>query len=80
MYQPLIKFHPHPAIITQVLYILAAIAAIIENFRKNRELRAGQYIPVDKPIPVWHWIVSAIPFLLMALSVVDARWDIFSFL
>lgn len=62
------------------IYILAAIAAIIENFRKNRELRAGQYIPVDKPIPVWYWVVSAIPFLLMALSVVDARWDIFSFL
>ena len=62
------------------IYILAAIAAIIANYHKNRELRAGQYIPVDKPIPVWHWVVSAIPFLLMALSVVDARWDIFSFL
>ena len=23
MYQPLIKFHPHPAIITQVLHIFA---------------------------------------------------------
>ena len=62
------------------IYILAAIAAIIANYHKNRELRTGQYIPVDKPIPVWHWVVSAIPFLLMALSVVDARWDIFSFL
>ena len=62
------------------IYILAALAAIIANYRKNRELRKGQYIPVDKPIPVWHWVVSAIPFLLMALSVVDARWDIFSFL
>ena len=56
------------------------MAAIAVNHRKNRELRNGQYIPVDKPIPIWHWVVSAIPFLLMALSVVDARCDIFSFL
>lgn len=27
MYQPLIKFHPHPAIITQVLRIFAAAYA-----------------------------------------------------
>ena len=25
MYQPLIKFHPHPAIFTQVLYIFASL-------------------------------------------------------
>lgn len=61
-------------------YILSSMAAIIVNHRKNRELRTGQYIPVDKPIPVWHWVVSAIPFMLLALSVADARWDIFSFL
>ena len=62
------------------IYILAALVAIIANYRKNRELRKGQYVPVDKPIPVWYWVVSAIPFLLMAISVADARWDIFSFL
>jgi len=61
-------------------YILSSMAAIAVNHRKNRELRKGQYIPVDRPIPVWHWVVSAIPFLLLALSVVDARWGIFSFL
>ena len=61
-------------------YILSSMAAIAVNHRKNCELRNGQYIPVDKPIPVWHWVVSAIPFWLMALSVVEARWDIFSFL
>lgn len=62
------------------IYILAALAAIIANYRKNRELRKGQYVPVDKPIPVWYWVVSAIPFLLMAISVIDARWSVFNFL
>jgi len=61
-------------------YILSSMAAIAVSHSKNRELRKGQYVPADKPIPVWHWVVSAIPFLLMALSVADARWDIFSFL
>lgn len=28
MYQPLIKFHPHPAIITQVLCIFANMAYV----------------------------------------------------
>jgi len=62
------------------IYILAALAAIIANYRKNRDLRKGLYVPVYKPIPVWNWVISAIPFLLMAFSVIDARWDIFSFL
>ena len=31
MYQPLIKFHPHPAIITQVLRIFVAKIWIEEN-------------------------------------------------
>ena len=61
-------------------YILSSMAAIAVNHSKNRELRKGQYVPADKPIPVWHWVVSAIPFLLLALSVADARWDILSFL
>ena len=61
-------------------YVLSSIAAIAVNHSKNRELRKGQYVPVDKPITVWHWVVSTIPFLLLALSVVDARWNIFSFL
>ena len=36
MYQPLIKFHPHPAIFTQVLAIFARIfkITIIMSFRK----------------------------------------------
>lgn len=33
MYQPLIKFHPYPAIITQVLIIFA-----VENFRMGGQL------------------------------------------
>lgn len=61
-------------------YILSSLAVIATNHCKNRELRKGQCISVDKPILVWHWVVSAIPFLLLALSVVEARWDIFSFL
>lgn len=61
-------------------YVLSSIAAIAVNHNKNRELRKGQYVPVDKPITVWHWVVSTIPFLLLALSVADARWDILSFL
>lgn len=59
------------------VYILLAIVAIIENYRKNRELRKGQYVMTYKPIKVKHWLVSAIPFVLMALSVIDACWDIF---
>lgn len=31
MYQPLIKFHPHPAIITQVLSIFEPLETAIEN-------------------------------------------------
>ena len=61
-------------------YVLSSIAAIAVNHSKNRELRKGQYVPVDKPITVWHWVVSTIPFLLLALSVADARCDIFNFL
>ena len=61
-------------------YVLSSIAAIAVNHSKNRELRKGQYVPVDKPITVWHWVVSTIPFLLLALSVADASWDILSFL
>ena len=34
MYQPLIKFHPYPAIITQVLCIFA-----LQNFMKNLPYR-----------------------------------------
>ena len=36
MYQPLIKFHPHPAIITQVLYIFEPLetARFIERLEK----------------------------------------------
>ena len=59
------------------IYILLAIVAIIENYRKNRELRKGQYVLTDRPIKAKHWVVSAIPFVLMALSVIDARWGIF---
>ena len=66
--------------LSSLFYIFSAIAAIEGNCRKNRELRKGQYVPVDKPIPVWYWVVSAIPFLLLALSVVDAHWDVFDFL
>ena len=66
--------------LSSLFYIFSAIAAIEGNCRKNRELRKGQYVPVDKPIPVWYWVVSAIPFLLLALSVVDAHWKIFDFL
>ena len=43
MYQPLIKFHPHPAIITQVLRIFAteiAIAGVSGLFR-------AEIIPID---------------------------------
>jgi hypothetical protein len=61
-------------------YILSSMSAIAVNHSKKRELRNGQYVPADKPIPVWHWVVSAIPFLLLALSVADARWDILNFL
>ena len=61
-------------------YVLSSIAAIAVNHSKNRELRREQYVSVDKPISVWHWVVSAIPFLLLALSVADACCDIFSFL
>ena len=59
------------------IYILLAIVAIIENYRKNRELRKGQYVLTDKPIKTKYWIISAVPFMLMALSVIDARWGIF---
>lgn len=61
-------------------YILSSMAAIAVNHSKNHELRKEQYVPVDKPITVWHWVVSTIPFLLLALSVADARCDIFNFL
>ncbi|MBR4298648.1 MAG: hypothetical protein IKT59_02940 [Bacteroidales bacterium] len=57
-------------------YILSSIAAISVNHIKKR----GSSKSSGKPIPVWHWVVSAIPFLLLALSVADARWDFFSFL
>ena len=67
-------------IFSSPFYILSSMAAIVVNHRKNRELRTGQYIPVDKPIPVWYWVVSAISFLLMAISVIDARWSVFNFL
>lgn len=62
------------------IYILAAIAAIIENFRKNRELRKGQYVLTYSPIKTRYWIISAVPFILMALSVVDSRWNIIDFM
>lgn len=61
-------------------YILSSIAAIIVNHSRSRELRKEQYVPTYRPIKTWYWLVSAVPFLLMALSVVDARWNIFSFL
>ena len=59
------------------IYILSAIVAIIENYCKNRDLRKGQYIPTNKPIKTRYWIISVVPFMLMALSVIDARWGIF---
>jgi hypothetical protein len=59
-------------IFSSPFYILSSVSAIIVNHSKNRELRKGQYVPVDKPITVWHWEVSTIPFLLLALSVADA--------
>ena len=59
------------------IYTLLAIVAIIENYNKNRDLRKGQYVPTYKTIKTRYWIISAIPFLLMALSVIDARWGIF---
>lgn len=34
MYQPLIKFHPYPAIITQVLRIFAQIQLVAEFYEK----------------------------------------------
>lgn len=34
MYQPLIKFHPYPAIITQVLYIFAHANNILKRLNK----------------------------------------------
>ena len=33
MYQPLIKFHPHPAIITQVLSIFAKDITYYKGYR-----------------------------------------------
>ena len=43
MYQPLIKFHPHPAIITQVLSIFVNCINVLKmavlNFRKRKEKR-----------------------------------------
>lgn len=59
------------------IYIMSAIVAIVENYRKNRDLREGQYVPTYKPVKTRYWIISAVPFMLMALSVVDARWDLF---
>ena len=59
------------------IYILFAIVAIAFNHSKIRELKKGQYIHTNKPIPIRYWIVSSIPFIMMALSVIDARWDIF---
>lgn len=61
-------------------YILSSIAAIIVNHSRSRELRKEQYVPTYRPIKTWYWLVSAVPFLLMALSVADARWNIFNFL
>lgn len=58
-------------------YILSSIAAIAINHSKYRELRKEQYVPTYKPIKTRYWIISAVPFMLMALSVVDARWGIF---
>ena len=39
MYQPLIKFHPHPAIITQVLRIFAHKKAYMESIKNRRTIR-----------------------------------------
>ena len=61
-------------------YILSSIAAIIVNHSRSRELRKEQYVPTYRPIKTWYWLVSAVPFLLMALSVADARWSVFNFL
>ena len=36
MYQPLIKFHPHPAIITQVLAIFVALKIQIVAYVANK--------------------------------------------
>lgn len=66
--------------ISSPFYILSSMAAITTNHCKNRDLRKGQYVSVNKSMPVLYWFVSAIPFVLIALSVADARWGIFSFL
>ena len=58
-------------------YLLSSMGAIAFNYSKIRELRKEEYVYTCKPIKAKHWVVSAIPFLLMALSVMDARWDIF---
>ena len=50
MYQPLIKFHPHPAIITQVLRIFAALIAgeILANINcDHRHPFKGAYVILD---------------------------------
>lgn len=48
MYQPLIKFHPYPAIITQVLRIFAEIRRKHPaGSRSLRMSRCGALVPPD---------------------------------
>lgn len=43
MYQPLIKFHPYPAIITQVLRIFVALECIFNTFG-SKYITFGHFI------------------------------------
>ena len=60
------------------IYIISGIIVIVENAIKIREAKKGEMRSFETvSTPIWYWLVAAIPFVILAFTVADARWDFF---
>lgn len=59
------------------VYIVMGLVLVIWDKCKLRKLKNQEGIMDDVKLPVWYWIVSSLPFVLLALTVADARWELF---
>ena len=61
-------------------YIISAMIVMVNNALKARKVRREEAECLENdPLPFWCWIVAALPFLFLALTVADARWEFLFF-
>ena len=60
------------------IYIISGTIVIVNNATKIRKAKKGEIHSLETDsTPIWYWLVAAIPFIILAFTVVDARWDLF---